>query len=465
MSLTENLQTLMKALEAGNYNVAPSALTQGAALQAEDLSPVMENVTYSDKHFKLINSLSLKSVKSQLFQFNRKLSYGEFGGTARHEKDLGTEVTSDFVRVVVPMAYYSTYNRVSLAMMQVATAHGEPAQDEMAKDAALKLAGDIEFDLVFGQAHFSNGGLFDGSIAAIPDMMPNIRGLDVQIRASDEQSNAKDLMFAEFGSDLSVVLPVDGVLSQSAIEDAAVRASLNFSSADTLLVDPTALAEYNKIAFNKERIMLAGSAQEATGATLKQQWTSLGPVAIESSQFLRAKTAPARSKIGSPAAPAAPTATALTGAGSKLEAGQYIYFVTAVNLNGESAVSATVTHTVATDGDAVQLSIPAVSGAMYYNVYRTELDGSLKTAGFIGRVKQGVGPAIFIDMGNRAPKHTTGYLIQKDTMQIGELMPYSRIKLAVSDLSIPEAHARFLSLAVFQPRKNVILDNLKGALR
>jgi hypothetical protein len=211
--------------------------------------------------------------------------------------------------------------------------------------------------------------------------------------------------------------------------------------------------------------MLAGSAQEATGATLKQQWTSLGPIFIESSQFLRAKTAPARSKIGSPAAPAAPTATALTGASSKLEAGQYIYFVTAVNLNGESAVSATITHTVATDGDAVQLSIPAVSGAMYYNVYRTEVGGSLKTAGFIGRVKQGVGPAIFIDMGNKAPKHTTGYLIQKDTMQIGELMPYSRIKLAVHDLSVPEAHARFLSLAVLQPRKNVILDNLKGALK
>ncbi|MEM4756244.1 MAG: hypothetical protein QW594_03865 [Candidatus Woesearchaeota archaeon] len=465
MSLTENLQTLMKALEAGNYNVAPSQLTQGAALQTEDLSPVMHEVTYSNKHFKLLNLLPVKSVKSQLFQFNRKLSYGDFGGSAQFEGSVGREDTSDFVRVVIPMAYYSNVRRVTLAAQQVATFHGESMEEEAAKDAAMKIAGDIEFDLVFGQAHFSNAGVFDGNVAAMPDLIPNLRGIDAQVRASDAQANAQDLMFAEFGSDISVVLPVDGVLTQSAIEDAAVRASFGFSSADLLLVDPAALAEYNKIAFQRERIMLAGSPQESTGATLSQQWTSLGPIAIQSSQFLRAKTAPARAKATSPAAPAAPTAAALLAAGSKLLAGNYIYFVTAVNINGESVASPTAIHTVASDGDAVQLTIAPVSGALYYNVYRSETDGSLKTAAFIGRVKQGSGPAVFIDMGNRAPMHTSAYLIEQKSMQIGELMPYSRIKLAVHDLSMPEAHARFLSLAVMQPRKNVILDNIKGALR
>ena len=36
-----NIQSLVKALEAGQYNAAPSSLVQGSALQIEDLSPVM----------------------------------------------------------------------------------------------------------------------------------------------------------------------------------------------------------------------------------------------------------------------------------------------------------------------------------------------------------------------------------------------------------------------------------------
>ena len=51
--MIEQMQGLLKALEAGSYNAAPSTLTQGAALQIEDLSPVMHNVTYQDKHIKI----------------------------------------------------------------------------------------------------------------------------------------------------------------------------------------------------------------------------------------------------------------------------------------------------------------------------------------------------------------------------------------------------------------------------
>jgi hypothetical protein len=49
-------------------------------------------------------------------------------------------------------------------------------------------------------------------------------------------------------------------------------------------------------------------------------------------------------------------------------------------------------------------------------------------------------------------------------MGLHQLAAYSRLKLAISDLSLPEAHFRFLALAVYQPRKNVILDNITGQL-
>ena len=76
----EAIQSLQKALEAGSYNVAPSNLVQGAALMVEDLSSVMQVVTYNEKSIKLQKDLPVESCKSTLAQFDRQLSVGIFGG-------------------------------------------------------------------------------------------------------------------------------------------------------------------------------------------------------------------------------------------------------------------------------------------------------------------------------------------------------------------------------------------------
>ena len=82
--LIAELQSLTKALEAGSYNAAPSTLVQGAALQTEDLSNVMQVVTFDESHIKLQKMVKVESCKSTLAQFDRQLSYGQFGGSATH---------------------------------------------------------------------------------------------------------------------------------------------------------------------------------------------------------------------------------------------------------------------------------------------------------------------------------------------------------------------------------------------
>src|SRR5216683_3075555 len=171
--LNEVTQALLKALEAGNYNAAPSTLVQGSALQIEDLSPVMNNVTYDDSHIKLQKMLKVDPVKSTLAQFDRQLSYGIFGATAQNEGAVGQEEMSEYVRIVVPMAYYSHVRRVTVVANLVATVDGVKAEERAASDGAKKIAGDIEFDSFRGKADFSNAGLFDGSMLAIPGL-PNI---------------------------------------------------------------------------------------------------------------------------------------------------------------------------------------------------------------------------------------------------------------------------------------------------
>ena len=462
--LTEQLNDLMKALEAGQYNAAPSTLTQGAALQVEDLSPVMELVTFEDKHIKLQKMLSSKDAKSTLIQYNRQLDYGIFGGSAQYEGGIGEEDTSNFVRAIVPMSYYSTTRRVSVAANMVGAFDGVKAEDRSANDAAIKLSADIEFDSFRGQSDFSNAGVFDGNPLAI-SQMPNMIGVDAQIRMSDALANTQDLMFAEYGSDQSVILSVNGTLTQSLIEDGAVRSAMNHGEADKLILDPISLAQYNKIAHAKERIMLAGSPQEATGANLRTQWTSSSVISMEPSRFLSGKTRPARARAGSPAAPASVTPASPADAASVLVAGTYAYFVTACNERGESLPSAT--QSVPVDaGDKVTLTIGQVAAAKYYNVYRSEAGGSALSAKFIGKVKDsGAATTVFTDLGNREPGSVTGFLLQSNTMGFYQLSAYSRMKLAISDLSLPEAHFRFLCLAVKQPRKNVLFENITGQIK
>lgn len=460
--MIEQLQSLMKALEAGSTMAAPGQLNQGAALQIEDLSPVMQNVCFEDSHIKLQHMLSKKDVKATMHQFNRQLDYGTFGGSAQYEGGIGEEETSNYVRIVVPMAYYSTTRRVSVAANLIGAFDGVKAEDRAADDAAKKLAGDIEFDMFRGQSDYSNAGVFDGNPGAVAQI-PNMIGVDQQIRQSDAQSNTQDLMFAEYGSDQTVVLSADGALSQSIIEDSAVRSAMNMGAADKLILDPISLSAYNKIAHAKERIMLAGSAQEATGAHLRTQWTSSAVVSLEASRFLSGKTRPARSRAGSPAAPAIAGADG-GAAGSLLEAAVYTYYATAVSERGESVPSAAAAVTIAAVGNKATITITAASGAKYYNVYRSGADGSAASAKFIGKIRQGSGNPVFTDLGNRSPGSVTGFLLQTNTLEVAQLAPYSRLKLAVSDLSLPEAHFRFLSLAALQPRKNVLIENITGQL-
>ena len=51
--LIASIQALVKALEAGGYNAAPTKLTQGCSHQVEDLDLVMSKVTFKESHIKL----------------------------------------------------------------------------------------------------------------------------------------------------------------------------------------------------------------------------------------------------------------------------------------------------------------------------------------------------------------------------------------------------------------------------
>ena len=472
MKLVDSMNALVKALEAGALNGAPGTLVQGSSLQIQDVRGVMENVTFGMEEIKLQKIFPVEKARNTQVRFKRTLSDGELGRSAQFEGMVGSEETGDYVEAVVPMAYYSHVRRVTVAANAVEAFDGVKAEDRESEKAAKLLAADIEFHAFQGRAHFSNAGVFDGNPAAIartPDMM----GLDPQVRVSDILSNTQDLMFAEYGSSESVVISGNGGnLTQTIIEDLSLRSKLNFGKALRLMLDPVALSNYNKIVIqsgsNITQFATMGDALSSSGADLRAQQTSSGKAKLEDSQFLRGKQIPARARAGAPGAPslAAPAAGG-TGTG-KIAAGTYYYYATSNSEKGEgvkSAISASVT-TAANDSVTIVITPPGTPlGVKYFNLYRGTLaNGS--DAKFIGRLAyNGQATVTWVDLGNKTPGFCNGYLIQEDVAGLHELMPYSRMKMGIQDLSSPESHFRFLCLAVYQPRKLAIVDGLKGSFK
>ena len=472
--LTEQVTKLVKALEAGQITGAPGTLTQGAALQIQEIEDVMHNVCAGEEELKLTKLLPSKKHKSMLVRFKRQLSYGDLGGSAQLEGAVGDEETGDYVEAIVPMCFYSHTRRVTVAANMVAAFDGVKAEDREAANAAMKLAMDIEFDSFQGKAHFSNGGLFDGNPLAIPGL-PNLPGLDVQIRQSDVLTNTQDLMFAEYGSSESVVLDgAGGTLTQGLVEDIGLRSRLNFAKGNrTLMMDPVSLSKYNKLVLstsgNVTQFATMGSALSSSGADLRNQSVSNGSIKLDSSQFLRGKYRPRRLRNGAPSAPSISSAPASDStAPVNPFAGTYVYQVTAENERGESlpVVSASVTID-ASHSVAIGITATGSVGTRFFNVYRSDSLGSAASAKFIGRIANPGTAVTFHDLNAKAPASVNAYLIAESEAfaDAPELAPFSQAELAQTDLSVIKAFFQFKTVAVRQPRKLALIHGLSGVIR
>lgn len=454
------LEQLKKALEAGGMNAAPGSLTQGSSLQMEDLSPIMNVATFDDSKIKLQKIFKVTPAKGTMVQFNRQLDYGVFGGSAVLEGAVGQEETDTFVRAIVPMSYYVHVRRVTVQAQMIETFDGVKADDRVEASAALKLAGDLEFHLFRGRSAYSNGGVFDGNPLAMSQSEPGALGLDSQIRQSDGNDNTKDLMFSEYGADGSVVINQSGILSQSTIEDIYSRAQMNHGSPEKMYIDPLTHGAYNKISHSKERIVLAGSPQNATGASLKEQWVAGGAISLESSRFLSGKTSAARPRLNTPGQPS--NALGQSAGSTSFLAGEvYQYQSTGVGDAGEGVISASSSITIATNGNQVAVTITPAAGlsARYFNVYRSRANETKKE--FIGRVvNSGAATTVFTDLNNRIPAFVTGFALDMRGLEIAELSPFKSVQLAQTDLTVPKAFFRFCSLMVKLPRFSILVDNL-----
>jgi hypothetical protein len=464
--LLDKLKDLTKALDAGSYNSAPGQLVQGGALQHEDLSEVMTTVTYGDETIKLQKAFPSRSVKSTFPQYGRVIAYGDgFTGFAQYEGQVGRPQTGNYVRDNVAMCFFSQLRQVTDVANIVATIDGKTAEDREAEAAAKHMAGIIERQAFLGSANFSNAGVFDGN-PMTTWTGPNMQGLDIQVRQSDYKNKTRDQMFAEFGSDESIVIPGSGTLTEEMIDDGMLRAANNFGTTENILTSTNVLNSYNKSFLSIQRNVLAGSPQGLSGGDYKKHATIFGTAKLDISHFLRGKYKP-EGFVGSIGAASISGSSVTDSSNVTLfESGDVLnYYVTSANEGGgESAPSNRVAVTVAADGDKTTLTIthPGSGIVRYFNVYRTLVGGKAGTEKFIGHVKaaEGASSTTFTDLGNKLPAFSAAYFIEKGCGEFLELLPYSRVKMARTQLMETEAHVRYVTMAVTEPRKLPIIDNL-----
>jgi hypothetical protein len=457
-SSPNELQSLNKALSAGSSINAPGAAVpgDGFAMRVESLERTLKSTTFRAEHIRLWRAIPKLPAYNTVEEFNQIQSYGQsLGGGWIPEAGLPNETDAQYERKYSIVKFMGVSRRVSHVMTLVKPAHGNViAQETVA--GTLHLLQMIENNLFFG----------DSSLDPL-----QWDGFERQIEAGAPAGNIIDLR----GQPLTEEALIDASLT---IMDAP-----NYGRGTHLHLNPKVKADLVKTFFPKMRYDLGALQNGKIGGDVSSYISPAGDVRLESNVFLTdgggvsglaalgdAAQRPAAPSI-SVAAAAAPTASSQFVASDN---GNYFYWVVAVNRFGQSApvqVNAVTLAVVA--GDGVSFTILPGAGPLpsYYQIYRTRAGGAASTARLIRRVSNIVGGApsaaalAFVDLNQRLPGCTTGFLFQQDleNMAFKQLAPMIKIPLATVDPSIRWMQLIYGTPQVYTPGRNIIFRNIGRA--
>ncbi len=465
------VDALNKALSAGyGYTGVPQQFAGGAPLMVESLEASLKSTTWQMRNLVLWPSLPVDKAYNTVEEYSRVTSYGGNGSAYFNEGGSPREEDSNYNREVQVIRYFGTRRRVTHAMMLVRVAFGDAVAREI-NNGNMWLLQNIERELYFGNAWYSNAGLFDGNPGAIPGDSLALNGLDQQIRQGDTDVKVQAAAFDGFGGALSVVRNLnDALLTEDQMEEGAVSILNNFGVPVALHCDPKSLSDFSKQFFPKERIPVMGVADGRAGFVLREFVSSAGVFGLMPNVFMRPKDSPKASadNSGTPAAPAAPTVANSVTTDSNFLGGEVMFYkIASVNEQGESLASAsTAAGTVLAVGNSISVTITNVSGAKAYAIYRTNAAGAAGTEKFIGYVARTAGTTfVFTDKNKRLPGRAEALLLflDPDALTFKQLAPLSKINLATVAASFEWLQVMYGTLIVFTPRKHFIFENIGQA--
>ena len=466
----DEINSLNKALEAGNSINAPGAFNagDGFALRVESLERTLKNTTFRMEHIRLWKGIPKIPAYNTVEEYNQITGYGNANQTAFiTEGALPEETDSTYTRNYALVKFLGTTRRVSHVMSLVKPAHGNVIAQETIS-GTMYLLEQLERALFRG----------DSALAVTGGEGVEFDGFEQLIRAGDTNG---DHVIDMRGAPLTEDAILDGALT---VSDAPA-----FGRPTHLHINPKVHSDLGKSFFPKARYDVFSKMDDGiAGITLGGVTTQAGVVRLEPNVFIddgglvpTAAVGDASKIPSTPIVGVGPTDTALaageasqwaTGAGVHDAGGAYIWQIVACNDFGKSAPLALAALATVAARKARMTFQPAIGSerVQYYEVYRTRRGGAAATARLITRIANNVGAPhtglrTYDDFNDDLPGTTKGFMFQQDqtNMTFAQLAPMVKIPLSTVDTSIRWMQLIYGVCKLYTPLHNVLYINIGRA--
>lgn len=449
-AITVLRETLAKAMGIGD--LTSYGITGTTPLQLENLDATMTEVLVTEQFMKLFNAIPRVPSKNALYQWNRKKSYGSFRGTAGFREGGAPQGSaSKYARDTATIRYLGERGGVTHQLAVAGAAGGtflDPTAEEN-RNTTIRLLAKIERMIMRGRSDILDE---DGNTV-------NYDGLIVQMKAGSGASN--------------VINKKGAALSFSDLEGMAYNfftngKMLSFAKLQGFATG-SVLSDLGSLLRDTERSTLTTSGKgELISGTPFGGWQSqFGFIPMEPSQFLdevEGDVPVAEADPGAPAAPGTPTNVAASDATSLIPTASYFYHASAINSKGESLTTPSITVSV-TLGQKVTVTIPRVSGATGYRLYRGPT-AVASASGWIATITQPAsGNASYVDLNQKVPLSGTAVYFHADPsdLAIAQLAPLVKWPLAIVDTTVQFLLLLYHTLVLKAPERIVIFENVGRA--
>ena len=458
-SSLQAVQDINKALTAG-YAADPGTQSGGGALRVESLDSTLKIVSFMMKNIVFYNDIPKSRAYNTVEEYNLLSKYGGRGGFFINEGGLPRTEDSDYQRKVQYVKFMGTTREISHPMLLVRPAHGNVVALET-KNGAMWMLQRME------------EGLFSANASIISQ---GFNGLDAQLLSgyadADTAGDGKPDVSTEHVLDLRGKFLTEGVFA------AASQVLLdNYMYPTHCYLNHVNHRDYNTAFFAKGRYGLpVGGEDMTTGFDSRKVKTSGGTIQLRPNVFLRIdQRAPTSADNAS--APTAPVSAVVTVQAKTTSRGfaaseyaSYVYEVSAISRNGESAAtvgSATaVVASTASDEVKIVITRGAVSGndlTQGYRVYRSRKeDGITGTKFLVAEIASSGATTDYLDGNETLPGLGVAYVGQLDetVLSLRELSPMLKFPLATVASSIRWMQLYYNTPVIFRPRGWVKIKNI-----
>jgi len=449
-------QPLAKALATS----AVSGFADGTNLVLQNLDSVMTSVLFTEDQLVKQRWIERKASINPIFQWNRRNQYGSSrGALAFAEGGIGPVGNASWIRNTAPVTFFGV-QRGTTVIANLAGALGgmfDNPVDEEEYDGTMQLLGGVEHALVWGNS-------------TILDANGNEVFYDGMYRKLKSTASAGKV-FPKNVIDLHGKPMTFDVVAEIAALYAGVYVTTARDIAGFLSPDSLATLQLLKSQSERNDNMQSDGGFKA-GTPIDGYRTQLGIIPFIQDVFLDpfdgGKSPLTTADSGSPAAPAGITTAVGTPTGAQVsnwlagDAATEYYSVSAYNAQGESLATLVTAGVAALVGDVVTLTIPNITGAYAYRVYRgTQPNGS--DAQWIGETpRTGTANATFVDDNSIMPGTDVACFWNKNEQNLvmPQMAPLLKLPLAVQNTTIPFGLLYLHTLAVKATERQFMVVNI-----